>query len=213
MKSKTTRFKKRTILLIILSLLLITLFLMRYFFPSFHSEVHHGVEFYENESYMNFGIGFNRYGKIASDYIPKYKDICENANHLDFYYKDSSFGVHKYVIIAAGAIYDPDIYVAKRDEILKLGTDFGDDYILQNANLRQYRLVDTKSRINGEKLYYIIGCSDTDNTIMYFVYIDNKALIDEVYPIFEDTALIYTQFWQNLHPTTTLNESLSPEIN
>ena len=212
MKTGIKKSRGKIIFLIIFSFLLVVLIMFRYFFPSFYHETYRGVEYYKTESYVDFGIGFNRYGKIASKYLPRYNDICENAQYLDFYYKDSSFGIHKYVIIAVGVRYESDIYSSKRDEILQIGTDFGEDYIVNNRDFRHYRLIETKSRINGEKLSYVVGCSDTDNAIMYFVYIDSDDYKDNVYWIFDDTSLIHTTFWQELHNKTAQNEGLEPKI-
>lgn len=212
MKTNIKKSKIKNVLLIILSFLLIAFILLRYFFPSFHSETYRGVEYYKTESYIDFGIGFNRYGKIASEYLPKYSDISKNAKYIDFYYNDSYFGIHKYVVITMGVRYDSDLYASKRDEILQIGKDFGDDYILKDKDFRHYRLIETKSRINGENLYYIISCSDIDNAIMYFVYIDNDDYVNDVYWIFTDTGLVYTAFWQELHPILTSNAELKPKI-
>lgn len=201
-----------TAILIVSSLLLITFILLRYFFPSFHSETHRGIEYYKTESYTDFGIGFNRYGKIASEYLPKYSDVSENSKYIDFYYNDSSFGIHKYVVIAMGSRYDSDVYKSKRDEILNSGTPFGQDTILNNNESRHYRLIEAKTRINGERVYYIVGCSDMDCTIMYYVYIDNQDYVNEMFWIFDDTGIIYTAFWQELHPITASNAELIPKI-
>ena len=47
---------------------------------------------------------------------------------------------------------------------------------------------------------------------MYFVYIDNDDYVDSVSWIFDDTWLISTAFWQELHPITTSNVGLKPKI-
>ena len=154
-KIKLSRTKK--ILLIMVSALLLTFILFHYFFPSFHSEFHEGVEYYRDGSYTKFGFGFNRYGKVASKYLPEYDDISKDASYMDFYYSDSYFGIARFVITAVGVRYDTERYEAIRSEILQTGTDFGSDGVGTLYKERSYRLMEQKTRANGEHLYYIVG--------------------------------------------------------
>ena len=213
MKISNKQSKKRTIFLIISSLILIAFIMLHYFFPSFHYEIYKGIEYYSNESYTDFGMGFNRYGKIASKYLPEYEKIAEDATYLDFSYYDSNFGIYKYVFIGVGVRYDTEHYLAERDEILQMGTDFGQDELLSTYETRHYRLIEQEKRINGERLYYVIGCSDVDHAIMYLVYFDNdRAPADKMSSIANESGMIHTEFWQDLHPITANEDHLSPKI-
>ena len=214
-KIKSSR--KKTVLLILLAVVLIAFILLRYFFPSYHHESHRGIDYYKDGSYTRLGFGFNRYGKIASKYLPEYGDISEDAEYLDFYYLDSSSSLHriyKNVFVAVGAKYDTEVYQSRRDEILKMGTNFGEKRLANAPEIiTYYRLIEAKTRINGEKLRYIISCSDTDNAIVYFVHFDNlNSFYNDIYFLSEFIWLDHRAFWQDLHPVTTANHIFIPQI-
>lgn len=184
---------------IIISTLLLVFMLLYYFFPSFHYEKHEGVEYYIDASYSKMGFGFNRYGKIASKYLPAYDDVAENATFLNFIYHDGGMLLYKTVEIQVGARYDEATYISKRDEILKMGTDFGTDHMLINSNLRYYRLIDKKYRMNGEYVYYVISCCDRDNAITYMVLFDIHNY-DRIL-FWDDQTMVFSEFWDELHVT------------
>ena len=181
-----------------------------YFFPSLiHSEEHRGLEYYKDYSYKRFGVGTNRYGKIASNYLPDYSEISKDATYIDFYYNDSSKFAYEYVFVAVGVRYDEKTYLLKKDEIISQSSDFGNSLPLDVYG----RLVSQKRRINGETLYYIVEYSDTDKAIMYWVVFssdnhDKKANLDL---LMDDTLIIYTEFWQYLHPITTAMGDFGPK--
>ena len=196
-------------LVVVLLVIAFVFLLNRYFFPSFHSEEHRGIEYYNNNSYENFGFGLNRYGKIAMKYLPEYRYVSENSTYMDFYYKDSSIFCYEYVFIAVGVRYEKDTYVLKRDEIIKQSSDFGGDFATDTKG----RLVSQKRRINGEMLYYVVEYSDADNAIMYWVVFANDDYDGNanLSCLMDDTGIIFTEFWQSLHPITTENGEFYPK--
>ncbi len=196
------RITKRifAVLLILLSVIMVNL----YFFPSLlHSEEHRGIEYYEDNSYERFGIGTNRYGKLASKYLPNYSEISKEAIYVDFCYKDSSIFNYEYVFVAVGVRYEEETYILKRDEIISQSSNFG-----ERSTLDVYgRLLSQKRRINGEMLYYVVEYSDTDKAIMHWLVFssDNYNGEANLFLLMDDTNIIFTEFWQCLHPITTAN--------
>lgn len=174
---------------------------MHFFFPSYHHETYRGINYYSDQSYMDFGIGFNRYGKIAAQYLPMYENVSDKATYIDFIYSDSGMFFYKSVKVCVGVRYDTDIYTVKRNKILTQGTDFKDDGIVSGI---QYRLMDKQRQANGEYLYYIIGCSDVDNAIMHLVLFSTENInrMSECY----DCTDVFDYFWYDLHPIYRKNQ-------
>ena len=213
MRNGEGNMKKKIIIIItvvtIITIIVFVFLLNRYFFPSLHSEEYRGIEYYENNSYESFGFGLNRYGKIASNYLPDYSEVSEGATYVDFYYKDSSNFLYEYVSVAVGVRYEEDVYESKVSEIKQMGSDFGS----VSATDTEGRLISQKRRINGEITYYVVEYSDTDKAIMYWVVFsdndyDGKANLSF---LTDDTMMIFTEFWQYLHPITTENGDFAPK--
>lgn len=205
---KTTKKAKiRTAVLIIISLFLIifsltsTIFIfIQYFFPNLlHSERYRGVVYYESNSYEQFGIGMNRYGKLASNYLPNYSEISKEATYIDFYYNDSSSFMLHFVSVCVGVRYEKDTYNSKIYEIKQVGEGLGDHTATETKSI----LLSQEKRLNGEIIYYIAEYSDMDCAIMYWVVIIGKDCYDgnpSFSCLLDDTRMVYTEFWQDLHP-------------
>ena len=74
---------------------LIACVLLECFLPSFFGEEYRGANHYSEGDYKTFGHGFNRYGKIASEYLPEYDEAAEDATYV--YVRGSScvfYGKH-----------------------------------------------------------------------------------------------------------------------
>ena len=212
MRVRKKNWKRNIIIITIIVVITVIVFvfmLNRYFFPSLHSEQHRGVEYYQNNSYESFGFGLNSYGKIASNYLPDYSEISEGATYIDFYYKDSSNFLYEYVFVAVGARYEEDTYESKIAEIKQMGKDFGTVSTTDIAG----RLISQKRRINGEMMYYVVEYSDLDNAIMYWVVFSDYDYDEKANLSFltGDTMIIFTEFWQYLHPITTENGDFGPK--
>ena len=116
--------KKHRALRIILSVvcvLILICILLDFSLPSFHSEIHRGIDYYSDNSYKRLGYGFNRYGRIASKYLPSYDEVLKDAEYIDFAYVDANHYVVRNVAVCVGARYPEEIYTQKRDELLKQG--------------------------------------------------------------------------------------------
>lgn len=200
--------KKNKVLYIIVSIictLLIVCIFLDCFFPSFHREVHRGIDYYSNGSYKKMGHGFNRYGEIASKYLPEYDKISNDATYIDFVYVDDNLFWIRSVAVCIGARYPEEIYELKRDELLKQGKDIGQTVSYGNElDDTQCRLVEEKKRLNGEYMYYVTECSDMDQSIMHMVYFsslkyDNHSFL--MHEIMDEHSFVAsTKFWRELHP-------------
>lgn len=132
-----------------------------------------GVEYYSDGSYSKFGFGLFRYGKIASEYLPKYEDVCENATEIDFVYS-GGWGQTGTVDAWVALKYDEETYISKRDEILNMGEDFAEDLHIGQKEYRHHRLIKKDRIINGDYVYYVVSCCDKENSVMYAVMFDKK---------------------------------------
>lgn len=131
-----------------------------------------GVEYYSDDSYSRFGFGFHRYGKIASEYLPAYDEVAENAKDIQFVYS-GGWGYSKTVDVFVAVKYDEETYIIQRDKILSMGDDFGVDYHIGEVEYRHNRLIDKNRIFGGDYVYYVITCCDKDKSIMYSVMFDD----------------------------------------
>ena len=198
------KIKGRYVIISIFCTLLFVCILLECFLPSFFSEAYRGDEHYSTGGYKTFGYGFNRYGKLASQYLPEYTDISEDATYLDFAYFDSNLYFTRYVAVCIGVRYPEKIYSQKRDAMLASGTNIGST-VMNGAEEddTQNRLMATYKRLNGEHVYYIVECSDKDQAIMYMVFFSSKNFDTDEYMMYwinDVCNLTMTKFWNELHP-------------
>jgi hypothetical protein len=206
--------KKHRALRIILSavcILILICVLLDCFFPSFHSEIHRGIDYYSDGAYEKLGHGFNRYGRIASKYLPSYDEVSKDAEYIDFAYVDANHYVIRNVAVCVGARYPEEIYTQKRDELLKQGVNIGSTAI--NGEVKgviiddtECRLLERHKRVNGEYMYYVTECSDKDHSIMYVVFFSSLEHNEDRTPFLmwylmsEYSSMRETTFWIDLHP-------------
>ena len=101
------------------------------------------------EKYRKFGVGFNRYGKIAATYLPKYEDIVEDSKNIEFLY--SSGGTYdKTVDVIVNVEYEENAYLSKKEDILQASEDFGDDMHIGEIGSRHHSLIKKHKKLNGE---------------------------------------------------------------
>ena len=132
------------------------------------------IKYYSDGSYSKFGFGFSRYGKISSDYLPKYDELAEDALDVQFMYCGGA-GYTKTVDVIVAAKYDQETYIQKQQELLQMGTDFGADYHIGEIESRHHRLIDEGRMFNGDYVYYVITCCDKDRSVTYSVMFDHSA--------------------------------------
>ena len=197
---------KKTVLIMFISvvvmIIIFALFYLLYFHPSYHSEEFRGTEYYSDGSYLDFGYRGNKYGEIASAYLPGYLEVSREAVYVDFYYKDSTFMAKKYVVVCIGARYEETTYQEKLDDILLLGEDFGECNTYDELTIK-HRLISKKDRFNGEDMYYIISYCDEDKSIMYTAFFSNGDYYDSFYSISEEIYFYRTDisdFFEKLFP-------------
>ena len=198
------KFKVWCVIISVISTFLLACVLLECFLPSFFGEEYRGANHYSEGDYKTFGHGFNRYGKVASEYLPEYDEAAEDATYIDFAYFDSSLYLTRYVAVCVGVRYPEEIYSQKREELLASGTDIGST-VARGAEEddTQNRLIATDKRLNGEHVYYIAECSDTDRAIMYMVFISSREFDTDdamMHWIDELCRLTMTKFWNELHP-------------
>ena len=209
--------KKKRRLIIVGCIVMVLLFciLLEFFLPSFHYEECCGLDYYSDGEYKNLGYGFNRYGDIASEYLPKYEEIYDGSTYVDFSYIDSNNHMIRYVAVCVGVRYTEDIYLQKRDKLLNSGIDIGSTTYQQGKPFgTQNRLLAQNKRLNQEHLYYIVECTDIDNSIMYMVFFASKNILfgSETLQTSHITAVFpFTlfDFWRNLHPHLYGEEGIS----
>ena len=111
--------------------------------------------------------------------------------------------------MAVGVRYEEDVYESKVNEIKKIGSDFGSVGATDTEGI----LISQKRRINGEMMYYVVEYSDTDKAIMYWVVFSDNDYEGNANLFFltDDTMMIFTEFWQYLHPITTENSDFAPK--
>ena len=147
------------------------------FFPRYHSKVCNNIECYSMEEYRKFGVGFNRYGKIAATYLPKYEDVFEDSKNIEFLY--SSGGAYdKTVDVIVNVEYEESAYLSKKEDMLQAGENFGEDMHIGELGSRHHRLMKKFRKLNGEYVYYIVSCCDKDMCITYSVMFDPEEYMD-----------------------------------
>ena len=183
-----------TICVIISSLLSLYLFL-----PNLHVEQWQGESYYREEAYLSFGFGFNRYGKVASQYLPQYKTLSTQAKEIEFIYQDGGIYFHNVVCVCINVVYEEqNHYISARDNVLQSGEHFGYDRRAINNEYRNYVLINKERRMNGEYCYYIASCCDRDCSVMYLVLFDSHNHESALF--LEDYTNFFDDYWKILHP-------------
>ena len=129
---------------------------------SFRTE-YEGVEYYQNQAYTDF-----RWGKEAGRHLPDYEEL-EGSTHIAFSYNDEflmeTLYVHTSTTFTLQVTYDAGRYAALKEEVHRGGEYFGtawdpNDWLLSKEKLPF-----------GNYLYYIVTCSDEEQTLTYQVII------------------------------------------
>ncbi|MBQ9151716.1 MAG: hypothetical protein IJX72_05650 [Clostridia bacterium] len=122
-----------------------------------------GVEYYKNQEYADF-----RWGKEASRHLPAYEEL-EGATHIEFFYDDQflmeTVYIHTSTTFTLQVSYSAERYAVLKQEVCRDGEYFGTPWDPNDWLLKKEKLP------FGNYLYYIVTCSDEDQTLTYQVKI------------------------------------------
>ena len=162
-----------TVLILVLALILELILVFLYFIiPNPFYPYYEGIEYYQSNEYRDF-----RWGKEASRYLPAYDEL-EGAESIAFTYNhglsaetlytptDTKFEVEVY--------YDPTQYATQKEAAIQNGEFFGSTPYYGDA-----WLLEKKTLVFGNHLYYVVLCSDEECKLTYHVSVQNSKKYTE----------------------------------